>query len=163
MSERPSAAVRIRPARAEDRSSVLAAAERLADFEPPRWRRPGELIEGEVRTLRRFFEDPPPDAALLVAEEEGSPPVGFVYLETLRDYFTLELHGHIGILAVAREGQGRGVGGALLRAAEDWARGSGFRKLTLAVFEGNGRARAVYAHFGYEPEVLRYVKTLASA
>lgn len=152
--------LRVRPARLDDRPFVLSAARRLADFEPPRWRTPEELIEGESRTLRAFFEEPSEGAALFVAQAGHAPAVGFVYLETLRDYFTGEEHGHIGILAVAREGQGQGVGGALLRAAEDWARARGFRRLTLAVFEGNRHARGVYEHLGYAVEVLRYVKPL---
>ena len=47
-----------------------------------------------------------------------------------------------------------------MRAAEAWARGRGYRKLTLNVFEGNARARAIYDHFGYRPETVRYVKLL---
>ena len=39
-------------------------------------------------------------------------------IEELRDYFTLERHGHVGILAVTEAAEGRGAGGALLRAAE---------------------------------------------
>jgi len=152
--------LRVRPARLDDRPYVLAAARRLADFEPPGWRTREELIEGESRTLRAFFQAPPEGSALFVAQAGNAPPVGFVFLETLHDYFTRQEHGHIGILAVASEGEGRGVGGALLRTAEDWARARGFRRLTLAVFEGNRHARAVYEHLGYAPEVLRYVKTL---
>ena len=64
------------------------------------------------------------------------------------------------MLAVARDAEGRGVGGALMRAAEDWARERGYGKLTLNVFEGNARARAVYAHLAYRPETMRYIKFL---
>ncbi len=138
---------------------MLEAAGRLADFGPPAWRSPVELVEGESRTLRAYFQSPPEGSVLLVAA--APEPLGFVYLETLADYFTGQKHGHIGILAVAKEGEGRGVGGALLRASEDWAHGRGYRKLTLAVFEGNRHARAVYEHMGYAAEVLRYVKEIA--
>jgi GNAT superfamily N-acetyltransferase len=155
--------VRIRPAAAGDREAVLAAATRLSAFGPPPWRTAGELVEGESRTLRVFFESPPPGSALLVAEAPGRGALGFAYLETLSDYFTGEKHGHIGILAVSREGEGRGVGGALLRESEAWARSRGYTRLTLAVFEGNRHARAVYEHRGFTPETLRYVKFLESA
>ena len=50
--------------------------------------------------------------------------------------------------------------GALMRAAEAWARAHGYRRLTLNVFEANHAARAVYEHLGYAPETLRYVKIL---
>lgn len=47
-----------------------------------------------------------------------------------------------------------------MRAAEVWACSSGFRRLTLNVFEANSRARAVYEHLNYRVEALRYVKVL---
>jgi GNAT superfamily N-acetyltransferase/acyl-coenzyme A thioesterase PaaI-like protein len=151
--------VRVRPARAEDRDFVLAAAERLADFGPPPWRTPAEVVEGERRLLRSWFDSPDPRSSLLVAESAAGP-LGFVYLETLSDYFTRRDHGHVGILAVSREGEGRGVGGALLQASEDWAQSRGFEKITLAVFDGNRHARAVYVRRKFAPEVVRYVKLL---
>ncbi|MGH9369272.1 MAG: GNAT family N-acetyltransferase [Thermoanaerobaculia bacterium] len=156
----PAAGVRVRAALEGDRDFVLSAARRLASFGPPPWRSAEELVEGESRTLRRFFESPASGSALLVAEAPAEGPLGFAYLETLADYFSGQQHGHIGILAVTEEGEGRGVGGSLLRASEQWARGRGHRKLTLAVFEGNRRARAVYEHRGYAAETLRYVKLL---
>jgi GNAT superfamily N-acetyltransferase len=156
-------ALPVRPARPDDRDFVLSAAKRLADFEPPAWRSAAEIVEGDSRTLRVFFERPPAGSALLVAQAPAGLPLGFVYLETLSDYFTGEAHGHIGILAVVKEGQGKGIGGRLLRAAEDWARARGHRKLTLSVFEQNRHARDVYEHLGYAPEVLRYVKPVESS
>jgi GNAT superfamily N-acetyltransferase len=152
--------VRVRPAGTPDRAFVLETAPRLAAFGPPEWRTPDEVVEGEARTLRAFFERPPDGAALLVAETGALGPAGFAYLETLRDYFTGEAHAHVGILAVSENAEGRGVGSALLAAAEDWARGRGARKLTLNVFEGNRRARALYERRGFLPESLRYVRRL---
>jgi GNAT superfamily N-acetyltransferase len=152
--------VAVRPARTSDREFVLATAERLSVFGPPPWRTSAEVVEGEARTLRAFFEAPPKSAALLVAEDEAGAPLGFAYLEILRDYFLGIEHAHIGILSVAAAAEGHGAGGALLSAAEDWARALGHDRLTLNVFERNERARAVYAHRGFEPESLRYVKIL---
>jgi GNAT superfamily N-acetyltransferase len=152
--------IAVRPACASDREFVLATAERLSAFGPPPWRTPAEVVEGEAKTLRAFFEAQPKGTVLLVAEDESGTPLGFAYLETLRDYFLGTEHAHIGILSVAAEAEGRGAGGALLAAAEDWARGRGHDRLTLNVFERNARARAVYAHRDFHPESLRYVKIL---
>jgi GNAT superfamily N-acetyltransferase len=152
--------MKIRAAVPGDRPFVLAAAQRLASFGPPPWRSAEEVVEGERRALRAFFAAPPGGASLLVAESDEREGLGFVYLERLQDYFTLEAHGHVGILAVTDGAAGKGVGGALMRAAEAWAREQGYRKLTLNVFEGNRTARAVYDHLGYTPETLRYVKVL---
>ena len=153
----------IRPARPDDRSFVLSAAERLADFDRPAWRSAAEIVEGDARILRAFFDRPPAGSALLIAEAPGGPALGFVYLETVSDYFTQEAHGHVGVLAVVKDGQGKGAGGGLLRAAEDWARAQGYRKLTLAVFARNRHARDVYEHVGYSPESLRYTKPVGSS
>jgi GNAT superfamily N-acetyltransferase len=149
----------IRAAGPGDRAFVLATVVRLGDFGPPPWRTAEEIGEADARVLRVFFESPAPGATLLVAEEGGSP-AGFVYLEVLRDFFDRREHGHVSVLAVAREAEGRGVGGALMRAAEAWARERGYRRLTLNVFEGNVRARAVYTHLEYRAETMRYVKVL---
>jgi len=138
---------------------VLQTAARLAAFGPPAWRTPEELVEGEARTLRDFFESPDDGTRLLVAES-GDARLGFVLIEELRDYFTLEQHGHVGILAVTEGAEGRGAGRALLRAAESWARDRGFQTLTLNVFSGNDHARAVYEHLGFQEETVKYVKRI---
>ena len=152
-------AIRVRSARGGDRAFVLDTAARLAAFGPPSWRTPEELVEGEARTLRDFFESPDDGTRLLIAETEDGR-VGFALVEELRDYFTLERHGHVGILAVTAAGEGRGAAGALLRASEHWARDRGFRTLTLNVFSGNDHARAVYEHMGFEEETIKYTKRI---
>lgn len=149
----------IRPARPGDRAFVLATVGRLGEFGPPPWRTVEEIGEADARVLRTFFESPAPGAALLVAEEDGTA-LGFAYLEVLRDFFDREEHGHVSVLAVARAAEGRGAGKALMLAAEGWARARGYRRLTLNVFEGNTRARSVYAYLGYRPETMRYIKFL---
>jgi ribosomal protein S18 acetylase RimI-like enzyme len=158
--DRPHSDVSVRPARARDREFVVAVAARFADFGPPPWRSAGEVVEGEARTLRAFFDGALPRAELLIAEGAEQRPMGFLFLERHRDYFSLEEYGHIGMIAVAAEAEGLGAGAALMRAAERWARQHGFRRLTLNVFEHNTRARRVYEHFGFVPDTIRYIKTL---
>jgi GNAT superfamily N-acetyltransferase len=151
--------MRVRGARDADLTFVLETAARLAAFGPPRWRTVDEIVEAEARTLRDFFESSDEGSRLLIAEE-GQQRLGFALLEELRDYFTLERHGHIGILAVTDGAEGRGAGGALVRAAEAWARERGYRTLTLNVFSGNSHARAVYEHLGFETDTIKYIKAL---
>jgi len=152
-------AMRVRGARDGDRTFVLETAARLAAFGPPRWRTTEEIVEAEARTLRDFFESSDEASRLLIVEA-GERRLGFALLEELRDYFTLDRHGHIGILAVTDEAEGLGAGGALIRAAEAWARERGYRTLTLNVFSGNNHAREVYEHLGFEPDTIKYIKAL---
>jgi ribosomal protein S18 acetylase RimI-like enzyme len=57
-------------------------------------------------------------------------------------------------LAVLPEWRGRGVGRALLEAAEARARARGCCKLTLEVQDSNQRARGLYESFGFSDYVL---------
>jgi ribosomal protein S18 acetylase RimI-like enzyme len=57
-------------------------------------------------------------------------------------------------LAVLPECRGKGVGRALLEAAEARARAHGCCKLTLEVQDSNQRARGLYASFGFADYVL---------
>jgi GNAT superfamily N-acetyltransferase len=149
----------IRPARAADQAAILNLAERLTAFGPTT--RPArEIAARERRALSGALDHPSPGAALLVASHPELGIVGVLLLDARRDYFTDELHGHVSILAVAREAEGHGVGRALLKAAEDWGRGNGFRRLTLAVFATNQRAKEFYARQGWQVELETHYKRL---
>jgi len=143
-----------------DRDFVVDTARRFAAFGPPPWRSALEVVGGEVRCLDDFFDGRLEGRTLLIAEPPGGPPLGFVFLEPAVDYFSGDRHGHIGMIAVSERAEGQGAGAALMRAAEAWARANRFARLTLNVFEGNARARAVYERFGYQVETLRYVKPI---
>lgn len=150
----------VRAARPDDRPFVVATAQRLSAFGPPPWRTADEVVAGELRTIEAFFRTPEAATALLVAESAQGERLGFIYLQELQDYFTLEKHGHVGIIAVAEAFEGRGAGKALMDAAERWAVACGYAKLTLSVFEHNQRARRVYEHCGFAPDTIRYLKVL---
>lgn len=153
--------VTVREAGPEDEPFILETAGRLAGgFPLPPWRSPQEVVAAEARTLRGFRGSGDSGSKLLVAEDARGNLLGFIFLETEEDYFTLTRHGHVGILAVAEAAEGQGAGRVLMQAAEAWGREQGFPKLTLNVFENNHHARKVYEHLGYSPETLRYVKIL---
>jgi GNAT superfamily N-acetyltransferase len=151
---------RVRPARAADRDAVLALAPRLVDgFPLPGWRTREEVVRTEAATLASALDAMPPGAALLLAESPKGDALGLVYLEQQLDYYR-KAHGHVSVLAVAAEAEGKGVGRLLLEAAERWARDQGLSMITLNVFAANGRARGVYERLGYAPETIRYAKVL---
>jgi ribosomal protein S18 acetylase RimI-like enzyme len=150
----------IRAARPDDRAAVLALIPRLRAFGAPPLRSPEAMDAGEVRTLERYFDAEPESVFLRVAEASDGAILGLAYGEQATDYFTLEAHGHLGILAVAEGAEGRGVGRALLAEVERWAAACGYRFLTLNVFTDNTRAIQVYERAGYRAESVRYLKEM---
>jgi ribosomal protein S18 acetylase RimI-like enzyme len=101
-----------------------------------------------------FFAESPPQAHL-VAEINGTV-VGYI---RLRPASPLPENAHvIGVfgLAVAPDARHRGVGTALLTAAEQHARARGARKLSMRVLSTNPDAIRLYTGLGFEREgVLR--------
>ena len=101
-----------------------------------------------LKALRRY-----PHAAVFVAEREDGTLVG--RLSVGRDQHTASTHvADVGLM-VALDARRQGVGTALLRAAVDWARGAGVRKLELHVFPWNEAGIALYDAFGFEQEGYR--------
>ena len=151
--------VSIRLATPADRDFLLAIADRLADFPLPAWRSREEIADGDRRALTDALDHPAPERDLFIAELNGSP-AGCLLMWTLEDYFAHVRHAHVSVLAVTRAAEGCGVGRALMAHAERWARERGHARITLSVFEGNTRARALYERTGFAPEMRRYVKEL---
>ncbi|HEX7368830.1 MAG TPA: GNAT family N-acetyltransferase, partial [Rhodanobacteraceae bacterium] len=67
---------------------------------------------------------------------------------------------HISDLAVAPGHDGQGIGRALLDHAAAWAKSNECKLLTLSVFPGNARARALYARSGFSDDLVRMAKPL---
>ena len=154
--------IRVREARPEDRDAIVAIVPRLRAFGAVPLYAPKELDGGERETLERVLEARPESATLIVAELNELGVVGVAYAHPASDYFTHETHGHLGVIAVAELGEGKGVGRALLDAIEAWSAASGHRFLTLNVFEANARARSFYERAGYAPDTIRYYKKTAT-
>lgn len=149
----------IRSATPADRQFLFDLAARLADFDLPPGRTAEEISGGDRQALLKALDGPEPGTGLFVAEL-GGVRAGCLLMWTLVDYFTRQPHAHVSVLAVTREAEGRGVGGALMQQAEAWAASHGHRVITLSVFEQNRRAQALYERLGFASEVRRYVKRL---
>src|SRR3989442_1273367 len=140
--------VSIRPAIASDHAAVLALADRLPAFGPTT-RPASEIADRERAALATALSQPVGGSAILVGEQPSRSVVGVILLESRRDYFTNEAHGHVAILAVAREAEGQGIGRALLQAGEDWAPGTRGSKIAVRGFNENQRAQqGIQGHGG---------------
>lgn len=144
----------------DDDDFILGLVPCFVDFPLPPWRKRHECIEGIRADLVRHLDNQPPNSFVFVAEDEGGVPVGFMHLQKTQDFFNGRTNCHISDLAVAPGHEGQGVGRALLAHAEDWAREHRCALMTLAVFPGNERARALYASNGYDVDLLRLAKPL---
>jgi ribosomal protein S18 acetylase RimI-like enzyme len=96
----------------------------------------------------------------LVAEDEDTQ-VGFLLmLDQLPDEVTGQDQGFVAYMAVEPAYRSRGVGAALLDAAENEARRRGLPYMALMVTEENAPARALYERAGYTTERRLLCKTL---
>lgn len=86
-----------------------------------------------------------------VAEENGEA-VGFLVAHKTANMKKLAklAETHIVTLDVIEQARRRGVGGALMDAAENWARVQGCRVISLETAEDNHAAQAFYRKRGYE-------------
>jgi GNAT superfamily N-acetyltransferase len=148
-------AFQIRPATPEDEPSLLeiqhSSAIHHATIDPDRWQ---EQSLDEADRARRHWHRKLPRSEGLVAVADGRV-VGMIELWLKRPRGagarTRRLKVDLG-LAVAPEWRGRGVGSALMLAAEDWARAQGAERMVLDLAANNSGAQRLYERLGYEVE-----------
>jgi ribosomal protein S18 acetylase RimI-like enzyme len=150
----------IRLAHADDDEFILGLAPRLVAFDLPAWRKRSETLTGIRNDIARHLRELPPASHLYVAEDEVGERLGFLHLQTQKDYFTGVLNCHISDIVVAPEHDGKGLGSAMIAFAEHWAKEHRCRHVTLSVFPANERAQALYERHGYGVELLRMSKLL---
>jgi GNAT superfamily N-acetyltransferase len=100
----------------------------------------------------------PPASHLFVAEDEDGDRVGFLHLQTQKDFFTGALNCHIADLVVATERDGQGIGSALVRFAEAWAKEHRCRHVTLAVFRATSARGACIVNMATATKLVRMAK-----
>jgi ribosomal protein S18 acetylase RimI-like enzyme len=156
-------AVTVRAATRDDLPFVRVLAARLVAFEGLTTRDPAAVLASSERTLEEAVEQTvqgSPTVAVLVAEAAGGARLGCVQVQRGAEYFSGDAEAYVGVLAVAEDAEGRGVGRVLMEGAEAWARERGLRRLALEVFANNGGARAFYERLGFAEDSLRVVKRL---
>lgn len=143
----------VREARREDWRGV---ADLLAELGRPDVR--GRDDEGEHgEAFARYLERE--DAVALVADD-GGDLVGFLDLEFRRRLNTLKREAWIPDLVVAERARGRGVGRALMQAAENHAREAGCFGLSLESAGWRSDTHAFYEHIGWTDSGKYFTRSL---
>jgi len=152
-------AAAIRAARDGDEAFILGLADRFTAFELPAGRDRDGVTQAIAQDLREHLRERPRHSSFFIVELDGKA-AGFLHLQWTDDFFGDGQHAHISDLAIAPGFEGRGLAGGLLAHAEAQARAEGCTRLTLSVFPGNARARALYERHGFGLDLLRMGKPL---
>lgn len=121
-----------------------------------------ELFQAEdfshlARTVEQYFSKETP---LWWVEFSSPSPVACLWVGNAVDQVRGDRGTHIFLLYVVPEHRQRGIGKALMRYVEDWARTRGDRQIGLQVFQSNQPALNLYNQLGYQTQSLWMVKSL---
>jgi ribosomal protein S18 acetylase RimI-like enzyme len=165
---RYAAAIEIRHAVPEDADGIartfLESAYYHAELDPERYSTPAvETISARYREGQQHLLHAGREVLTLVAALSGEI-VGFLdaHLERSPDVMHREIvYCHIAEIAVRIGHQNQGIGGRLLRAAEDWGHGLGAEFASLEYHAANTRASLFYQErMGYRIAHITAIKRL---
>ncbi|NET55097.1 MAG: GNAT family N-acetyltransferase [Symploca sp. SIO2E6] len=87
-------------------------------------------------------------------------PIACLWLGNAVDQIHGDRHAHVFLLYVMPKYRRQGIGSALMRYAEDWAKARGDRQIGLQVFQRNQLAVHLYQRLGYQTQSLWMLKPL---
>lgn len=157
---RTSEDVRLRRADESDTAFLFGLAPRLAGVPRPPWHTADAMAGFQDRFMEATLRPPREGSLTLVAAAADGRRLGYVHAHPGRDGVTDEPCGHVAIVVLEEDAEGRGVAGRLMAGAEAWARARGWRLLSIDVFADNRRALDFYVRGGFRPETVRLVKPL---
>lgn len=158
-------AFEIRPATPDDEPRLIeiqhSSAIHHATIDPDRWQ--ATSLEDSAAARRFWHAQMPRDEGIVAVAPDGTL-VGMIELwlkrpRDLRGARIPRVKVDLG-LAVAPDWRGRGVGTALLDAAEDWARAHGAERMVLDLDVHNTGAQRLYERHGYQVEALAMDKAI---
>lgn len=132
---------------------------RACSSSAPAWKDPEALAPGFADVLAGAVCVHDPRSTVLIAQRGDGTRLGFISLKVRADVTGVE-RGHVADLAVTENARRLGVGTALMRAGEIWARKRGLPVLSLDVWSTNTRALEFYSRMGYRPESVSLIKAL---
>jgi GNAT superfamily N-acetyltransferase len=141
----------------EDTPSVLRFVMALQRYErafEPNRRIDNSVAEDYLAVLKKRAEK---NGCIFVAQDGSGHALGWavVHEDKEETYVVAEerTYGRLTELYVESEARGKGVGGALIAACEDWARAHGHNQIIIGALSENTLAMAVYQGSGYAPYV----------
>ena len=150
----------IRDAQSSDGDEILAMMPRLAAFDVPKSRDPEHLWRDDAKVMQSWLDGDAEDCLVQIAVADATV-LGFTLVRLRPELLSHAPSSHLEAIAVSDSAQGKGVGLALLDAAEENARSHGAESMTLHVFASNTRARKFYERNKYAGELLRYIKDIS--
>nr|WP_041639288.1 GNAT family N-acetyltransferase [Trichormus azollae] len=103
---------------------------------------------------------PIPSAQSPVPNPQSLVPIACLWVGNAIDQVTGSRHAHIFLLYVVPTYRRRGIGRALMRYIENWAKQRGDRQIGLQVFESNTPALNLYHQLSYQTQSLWMIKSL---
>ena len=139
----------IRPATEEDAEGVIAVLQH-ADAETDFLVREQGEFSYDIPREREFLKraNGEGNVFLVVEYEGGIVAVCNVFSNRAR---RLRHRAELSLVVGLKEHWGLGIGSAVMRAAETWAKEHGFEQLELSVVRENARAVSLYEKFGFKP------------
>ena len=97
---------------------------------------------------------------VFVARTPEDGLVGYLWVAEIKSGFTGEKQAYILNIYITEKSRGQGIGEQLMRQADAWALGRGYKRVGLGVSIRNSSAIRLYEKLGYEMETMRMFKNL---
>ncbi|MBE9008969.1 GNAT family N-acetyltransferase [Pseudanabaenaceae cyanobacterium LEGE 13415] len=124
---------------------------------------PGGEFSHLENAIDRFFSPETPLIWVQKSDESHWNPIAGLWLGSAIDQGTGARQSHILLLYVMPDHRRRGIGAALVRYAETWAKSRGDRQIGLQVLETNLPALNLYRALGYETQSRWMTKSIDHA
>ncbi|NES82179.1 MAG: GNAT family N-acetyltransferase [Moorea sp. SIO2B7] len=95
-----------------------------------------------------------------IAQNQIVKPIACLWMGNAIDQVQGDRYSYIFLLHVLKEHRRKGIGSALMRYAQDWAKKRGDRQIGIQVFANNQPALNLYHCLGYQTQSLLMLKPL---
>lgn len=147
--------IAFRPAREDDKPSLLALEQALIKAERP-FNALLKDVGAHYYDVDFLIQDD--NTRLLVGEIEGQiVATGYVQIRTSKASLVHEAHGYLGFMFVADAYRGRGLNKLVMQQLIDWGKSQGARYFYLDVYSQNDSAIRAYEKLGFQRSLMEMV------